>query len=68
MVSKLEKFAKRLIDTPFEEWTNGQLKMETASQLNDPAYIMMLDYEKEDRKYPVTREEMIKFIRDKWSK
>lgn len=54
---------KLLIDTPLEQWTNGQLKFEVASQLNEPSYIMMLDYEKEDRKYPVTREEMISYLR-----
>lgn len=52
-----------LFDTSLEQWTSGQLKMEVASQLDEPYYIMMLDYEKEDRKYPITREEMIKWLR-----
>lgn len=59
---------KRLIDTPLEKWTNGQLKFEVASQLDEPSYIIMLDYEKQDREYPVSRDEMISYIREAWKK
>ncbi len=52
------------LNKPYEEWSNGQLKMQVASALNDPYYIMMLDYEKEDRKYPISREEMIAYLKN----
>lgn len=65
MSEKLIKEVKSLLETPLEQWTSAQLKFEVASQLNEPYYIMMLDYEKEDRKYPITREEMIKWLRAK---
>lgn len=53
----------KLIEIPLEQWNSGQLKFEVANKLNDPYYIMMLDYEKEDRKYPISKEEMIKYLR-----
>ncbi len=44
-----------------EEMTLGQLKLEVASKYG-AHYLMMMDYEKEDRKLPVTKEQMIKYL------
>lgn len=51
------------LEKPLEQWNLGQLKFEVASLLKEPSYLIMLDYEKEDRKYPISREEMIRYLR-----
>lgn len=63
MSKKLIDDIKNILDKPLEDWSNGYLKFEVASMLNDPNYIAMLDYEKEDREYPISRDEMIKYLR-----
>lgn len=50
-------------DTPLDKWSIGWLKMEVASLLDTPGYIMMHDYEKRAAGYPVTQDEMREFIR-----
>jgi len=50
-------------DVPLDKWTDGWLVLEVASLLDDPLYIMMHEHEREAKAYPVTRAEMIGFIR-----
>lgn len=50
-------------DTPLENWTPAWLKMECASLLDAPNYIMMHDHEKRAEGLPVTDDEMRAFIR-----
>lgn len=50
-------------DTPLEKWPPGWLKMEVASLLDTPVYIMMHDHEKRAAGHPVTGDEMRAFIR-----
>ena len=50
-------------NTPLEEWPPAWLKMEVASLLDTPGYIMMHDHEKAAAGYPVTQDEMRDFIR-----
>lgn len=50
-------------DTPLDKWSPGWLKMEVASLLDTPGYIMMHDHEKTAAGYPVTDFEMRAFIR-----
>jgi hypothetical protein len=50
-------------DTPLEQWSPGWLKMEVASLLDVPGYIMMHDHEKLAAGYPITDDEMRKFIK-----
>lgn len=61
----LLKFAKSLLNKPLEEWSEGQLKFETASLLNLPEYIIMQNQEKKDLDYPITKEDMITYLRSK---
>jgi hypothetical protein len=42
--------------------TLGQLKLEVASKYG-AHYLMMMDYEKEDRKLPITKEQMIEYLK-----
>mgnify|MGYP001615768927 CR=1 FL=1 len=51
-----------MLDKDYNKWTDGQLKMEIASRLNDCMYIIMHELEKKINNYPVTREEMIKYL------
>lgn len=64
-MAKLMHQALKLMKTPLEQWTDGQLKFEVASQSNIPQYIIMFDEEKVNNSLPVSREEMIKFLRSK---
>lgn len=50
-------------DTPLDKWLPGWLKMEVASLLDAPEYIMMRENEKTAAGYPVTDFEMRAFIR-----
>lgn len=50
-------------DVPLEQWRPGWLKMEVASLLDVPGYIMMHDHEKRAAGYPATNDEMRAFIR-----
>jgi hypothetical protein len=51
--------------TPINQWSLGWLKMETASILGVPGYILMHDHEKSAADYPVTAEEMRAFIKER---
>ena len=44
------------------------LREEIARLISDPYYLKMLDYEKEDRKLPITARQMRTFIRLEWKK
>jgi hypothetical protein len=50
-------------NTPLEEWPPAWLKIECASILNHPAYLMMHDHEKRSENLPVTEDEMRDLIR-----
>ena len=50
-------------DVPLDQWTPGWLKMECASLLDTPGYIMMTDREKMQDGLPVSIDQMICFIR-----
>lgn len=50
-------------DVPLEQWTPAWLKMECASLLDIPMFIMLTDAEKRKVGYPVTKDEMRAFIR-----
>lgn len=52
-------------DTPLDKWSPGWLKMEVASLLDTPGYIIMHDHEKRAAGHPVTQDEMRDFIRDR---
>lgn len=45
-------------NVPVDKWPDGWLKMECASRLGEPLFIIMHDYEKLEKGYPVTRDEM----------
>jgi hypothetical protein len=47
---------------PLNKWSSGQLKLEIASLLDTPGYILMRDQEKTDAGFPVTIDEMREFI------
>ena len=57
-----------MVSIPLDEWPDGWLKLECSSLLNEPTYIILYDSEKAEKGYPVTREEMIKYIRQEWGK
>jgi hypothetical protein len=50
-------------DIPLEEWPPGWLKLEVASILRSPDYIIMNNREKKDAGMPVSAEEMREFIK-----
>lgn len=50
-------------DIPLEQWTNGWLKFDVARKLDYPIYLVMHDHEKRQMGFPVTREEMIAFLK-----
>ncbi len=52
-------------ETPLEDWPESWLKLEVASLMNDPLYIIMTDLEKRAASYPVTIEEMQQYIRNR---
>ena len=54
---------KRAKDVPLEKWPPAWLKLEMASLLDIPGYIMMHDHEKRTAGHPVTNDEMRAFIR-----
>jgi hypothetical protein len=56
---------KKVFETPLEDWPDGWLKLEVASQLDKPEYIMLHSHEKKAKELPDTREEMIAFLRQK---
>lgn len=49
-------------NTPLGEWPLAWLKIEVASLLDTPGYILMHDHEKSAVGYPVTEDEMREFI------
>lgn len=51
-------------ETPIEEWSDGWLKLEVATIAKDATYLIMYDNEKRSAGYPVTREEMIAFVKN----
>jgi hypothetical protein len=53
-------------DVPLERWPSGWLKLQTASLLNQPGYILMTNKEKRDCGLPVSEEEMRKYIEENW--
>lgn len=52
-----------LLEKPLEQWTEGQLKFEVASKLNNPSYIVMSELEKRKLYYPISREAMMTYLR-----
>jgi hypothetical protein len=53
----------RIKDIPLEQWPPGWLKLQVASLMNNPDYILMHDYEKRKAKLPVSAKEMREFIK-----
>jgi hypothetical protein len=49
--------------TPIDQWSPAWLKMEVASLLDVPGYVMMHDHEKAVAGYPVTDDEMRALIK-----
>lgn len=49
-------------DTPLDQWPEGWLKMEVASLLDTPGYVLMREDEKQRAGYPCTSQEMREFI------
>lgn len=49
-------------ETPLKDWHSGWLKLECASLLDEPLFIMLHDHEKREKNYPVTDDEMRAFI------
>jgi hypothetical protein len=58
-----QRAMKHPATTPIERWSPAWLKMEVASLLDVPGYIMMHDHEKKAAGYPVTDDEMRAFIK-----
>lgn len=50
-------------NTPLEEWPPAWLKLEVASMLDNPMYIIMHDWEKTERGLPATEDEMRAYIK-----
>ena len=50
-------------DVPLERWPPGWLKLQVASLLGEPAYILMTDKEKKSIGLPVSEEEMRAYIK-----
>jgi hypothetical protein len=50
------------VNTPLKQWPDAWLKMECAHLLEDASFLAMNDEEKQLAGYPVSREEMIRFI------
>lgn len=50
---------------PLRDWQEGWLKMEVATLSHNPGYPLMNDQEKRSKELPVTREEMIAYIKAK---
>ena len=50
-------------DVPLERWPPGWLKLQVASLLGGPAYILMTDKEKKSIGLPVSEEEMRAYIK-----
>lgn len=51
-----------LKDVPLNRWSTGQLKMEVASLLDTPGYILMSDSEMEREGYPAGDDQRRDFI------
>lgn len=49
-------------DIPLSQWSDGWLKMEVASLLDTPGYILMSDAEREREGYPASRDQRADFI------
>lgn len=47
---------------PLSEWNIAWLRLDVAVALDDDLYIVMTNAEKEQKGYPITREEMIDYI------
>ena len=50
--------------TQLEDWPEGWLKFKCASLLKNPQFLAMYDHEKKESGLPITKDEMIKFIKD----
>jgi hypothetical protein len=50
-------------DVPLEQWPPGWLKLQVASLLGEPGYILMTNKEKKDIGLPVSDEEMRAYIK-----
>jgi hypothetical protein len=50
-------------DVPLEQWPPGWLKLQVASLLKKPEYILMHNHEKRKAGLPVSNEEMREYIR-----
>jgi hypothetical protein len=57
--------AKHPSRVPLEDWSDGWLAMEVSRLLDDPFYLVAHYDEKIDRKWPVTRDERIEYIRSR---
>jgi hypothetical protein len=55
-----------LKDVPLSKWTSGELKMEVASLLDTPGYILMSDAEMEREGYPSGDDQRRDFIASRW--
>ena len=50
-------------DIPLEKWPPGWLKLQVASLMGSPDYILMQDHEKREANLPVSEEEMRQYIK-----
>jgi hypothetical protein len=50
-------------DIPLEKWPPGWLKLQVASLIGNPEYILMRDHEKRHANLPVSAEEMRAYIK-----
>jgi hypothetical protein len=57
-------FMRALNKIPIQEWSSGWLKLECSSLLKDAYFLILHDEEKRARGYPVTDDEMRKYIRE----
>jgi hypothetical protein len=50
-------------DVPLDQWPPGWLKLQVASLMAMPEYILMHDHEKRKAGFPVSAEEMREYIK-----
>lgn len=60
--ARQRKETKHPATTPLEKWSPAWLKMEVASLLDVPGYLMLHDSDKKLCGYPISNDEMREFI------
>lgn len=59
------RMAQQLALWPVEEWPDGWMRFKTAMVLQRPDYLQMTEYERRISKLPVTRSDMLEFLKSR---